>query len=155
MSRIYIFGIGSPFGADRLGWLAIDHLRARFADNPRVVLDALSQPTNIFIYTFEATDQIIFIDAMISCRAPGSVELFTARQLECGAPRVSSHGIDLKTTVDLLIGMGFPADRIRVCGIEMISDDALPDTHGGAVQAACTQVASFADQYVTSICAVK
>ena len=152
MSRVYIFGIGSPFGADRIGWLAIDHLRARFADNPGIFLVALSQPTNIFIYTFEAADRIIFIDAMISGRAPGSVELFTAGRLECGAPCVSSHGIDLKTTVDLLIGMSFPADRISVCGIEMISDDGLTNTHGGAVQAVCTQVTAIVDQHVASIC---
>jgi hydrogenase maturation protease len=155
MSHTYIFGLGSPFGADRLGWLAIDQLRTHFADNPDIVLDALTQPANIFIHTFEATDRIIFIDAMISGRTPGSVELFTARQLERGAPCVSSHGIDLKTTVDLLIGMGFPADRIRVCGIEMSSDDALPGILDDAVQAACTHVVSFVDEQVVSICVAK
>jgi len=155
MSRVYIFGIGSPFGADRIGWLAIDQLRTHFADNPGVILDALSQPTDIFIRTFEATDRIIFIDAMISGRAPSSVDLFTARQLESGAPRVSSHGIDLKTTVDLLIGMDFPADRIRVCGIEMSSDDSLQSMLDDALYAACTRVTAFVDQYAGSICAVK
>jgi hydrogenase maturation protease len=152
MSRIYIFGIGSPFGADRIGWLVIDQLRTHFADNPHIVLDALTQPTNIFTHTFEATDRIIFIDAMISDRAPSSVELFTTRQLEGGAPRLSSHGIDLKTTVDLLIGMGFPADRISVCGIEMVSDDGLPGTLDNTVQAACSRVTTFVDQRMASTC---
>jgi hydrogenase maturation protease len=146
MSRAYVFGIGSPFGADRLGWLAVEQLRTHFADNPNVVLEALPQPMNIFTHTFAATDRIIFIDAMISGRAPGSVELFTARQLERGAPCVSSHGIDLKTTVDLLIGMSFPADRISVCGIEMISEDALASTLDNTIQSICSRVVAFVDQ---------
>ena len=122
MSRTYIFGIGSPFGADRIGWQVIHQLRAHFVDRPDVILETLSQPTNIFIHTFEATDRIIFIDAMISGRAPGSLEPFTARQLESASPRLSSHGIDLKTTVELLIGMGFLPNQIIVMGIEVTPD---------------------------------
>lgn len=118
MNMIYIFGIGSPFGDDNLGWDAIDDLQKEFKSSPNIHLEKLSSPSNIFIYDLDESDFIIFIDAVISGAKPGTIHTYTPNQLPASSKQISSHGLNLKTSVDLLLGLGLSHNQIVVIGIE-------------------------------------
>jgi hydrogenase maturation protease len=158
--RAYVFGLGSPFGEDRLGWLAAEQLGRDLAHHPQVVVDTLNQPNNLFVHPLDPEALLIFVDAMVSGRDPGSVRQFSAAQLETATQRVSSHGMDLKTTLDLLTAMGFPPAQIRVLGVEiagaevLVDAQALPAALSDAVQTVCAHVESLVEDWLSTKVAV-
>jgi hydrogenase maturation protease len=118
MSCHYVFGLGSPYGWDQAGWLAADALGATFAGLPGIRVDALSHPASLFTHPVTPEDQLIFIDCMVGEATPGTVQRFTPQTLPSSKIRLSSHGFDLKSAVDLLIGMGFSAEQIQIFAVE-------------------------------------
>lgn len=118
MSCLYVFGLGSPYGWDQAGWLAADALGASFAGLPGIRVDTLSHPASLFTHPVIPEDRLIFIDCMVGKATPGTVQRFTPQTLPSSPIRLSSHGFDLKSTVDLLIGMDFSAEHIQVFAVE-------------------------------------
>lgn len=118
MTRLYIFGLGSASAWDQAGWRAATALKTTFASRTDIQVDALGTPMNIFSHPVEPTDWLVFIDSMLGKAAPGTVQRFTPKTLPLSRPQLSSHGINLKSAVDLLIGMGFVAERIQIFAIE-------------------------------------
>ena len=124
MNTIYIFGIGSPFRDDAIGWQAIDAMQGKLNSNPHIVWEKLGSPGNIFTHHFDESDFIIFIDAVITDNKPGTINIFTANQLPASVANISSHNLSLKTAVDLLVGLGFLQERIKILGIEIAPSSA-------------------------------
>lgn len=122
MSRLYIFGLGSPYGWDRIGWAVVDQLSDTFASKTDIVVDTLSNPISLFSHPITPDDEILFIDTMIGQAPAGTVQLFGPRTLPPASARLSTHGIDLRTTVALLTGMGSPDEHIHVIAIEAPAD---------------------------------
>lgn len=123
MARLYVFGLGSPYGWDILGWRIAESLQAQLAGHRGIRIDTLAQPADLFIYSFQPTDHLVLIDAVLGGGATGEIhelspEELSARQLSLRAP-VSSHGVDLKTVLDLLVKTGFPSERIGIFGISV------------------------------------
>ena len=124
MNMLYIFGIGSPFGDDSIGWTVIDDLEKSLEPSPNIYLEKLSNPSNIFIHDFDESDFIIFIDAVISGAKPGTIHTYAIKELPDTSKYISTHGLNLKTSVDLLLGLGLSQNQILIIGIE-----ALPLSH--------------------------
>ncbi|WP_082922667.1 hypothetical protein [Halothiobacillus diazotrophicus] len=116
MSRLYVFGLGSPLGWDQIGWLAADRLRARFADDPSIVVDQLNQPTGLFMHPLSPSDTLIFLDIMLGTGAPGSVRVMTPKDLPNRTASPSSHGIDLHATLQLLDAVIGDDPSVRIKG---------------------------------------
>jgi hydrogenase maturation protease len=121
MNTVYLFGIGSPFADDSIGWTAVDELENELAPVKNIVFEKLRAPASIFQHEFVESDFIIFIDAMVADEPKGikagSVRAFSADQLPDSSKQLSSHGLNLKTAVDLLVGLGLSHNQIKVIGI--------------------------------------
>ncbi|MDA8328053.1 MAG: hydrogenase maturation protease [Betaproteobacteria bacterium] len=118
MSCLYIFGLGSPYGWDQAGWLAAGELGTTFAQQPGIRVDTLSHPTSLFVHPVTSGDWLVFIDCMVGKATPGTVQRFTPQTLPSSQSQLSSHGFDLKSTVDLLTEMGFSAEHIQIFAVE-------------------------------------
>ena len=120
-----IIGIGSPFGADRLGWQAIDLLAG--ASLPATELLKLDRPGSELIRYLAGVDEVVIIDAVQSggCR-PGTVLALARSDLACLPALNSSHGFGVAEALALAERLDALPARIRLLGIEAGMDPALP-----------------------------
>lgn len=120
--RIRIIGIGSPFGDDRLGWVAAEMLRAlvplHSAAGPIEIL-VLDRPGSALLSQWQNTDTLILIDAIRSGQTPGSLHCIAADRIGDNSPMTSSHGFGVAAALDLARALGELPDRCQVCGIEI------------------------------------
>jgi hydrogenase maturation protease len=117
---IRIIGVGSPFGADQLGWLAIDHLVA--CSLPNCELMKLDRPGIGLLDHFQNVDQVILIDALLSQEATGRVVLIQADELVDCESLTSSHGFGVAETVAMAAQLGALPARLHLIGI-LVGDD--------------------------------
>ncbi|MBA1444721.1 MAG: hypothetical protein M3H12_18085 [Chromatiales bacterium] len=70
---IRVIGIGSPLGADQLGWLALEALEE--AAIPDLELIRLDRPGSGLLRYFEDVERVLLIDAVVAGSEPGEVKL--------------------------------------------------------------------------------
>lgn len=106
---IRVIGIGSPFGDDRAAWEVIAGLES----HRRHGLDllTLNQPGASLINWFEGVERLILVDTLL---AEGSTAPFLRIEqddLLPGHAALSSHGQQLRETLDLAAALGcLPAE---------------------------------------------
>ena len=103
--KIKIIGIGSPFGADQLGWEVIKHLKNKLNDKYLIennhVLLSLDRPGTSLLEHMEGADKIVLIDALTGTKKPGQVLRLTADDIDNTTPVISSHNMGLRETLML------------------------------------------------------
>lgn len=122
MNATLIAGIGSPHGADRLGWAVIEALCAETLPVP-VNLVACSLPTELTPLLLEAPRAIV-IDALLGSGPAGTIHQLRTADLPQAALRLSSHGVGLVDAVLLASVLGMPADRLCVLALDVVHHDA-------------------------------
>jgi hydrogenase maturation protease len=129
LSPVRILGIGSPFGADRIGWEVAGALaRERWlaALPPGLVSVACADRPGIrLLELLEHPGLVILIDALQGGAAPGTVRCFDGRDLPPTAGFATTHDFGIKAALDLAGALGGIAPEIRVFGIE-IGDGSCP-----------------------------
>ena len=120
---VRVVGVGSPFGADRLGWEAMDalvrmHALAGYPDG-LVALHCLDRPGASLMELLRAPGLLILIDAMRSGRPPGTVRALDAADLEETRYLVSTHGFGIESALRLARALGESVCQVRIFGIEM------------------------------------
>lgn len=112
-----MIGIGSPFGADQLGWLVIDALRA---SSPS--LDASLVQCR---HPGELPDLLagyrraILVDAVLADRPPGTLLRLSRDDLPHVGLGVSSHGLGVPQALALAAVLGALPEQLQVLGIEI------------------------------------
>ena len=119
-----IIGIGSPFGADRLGWQAIDLLAGETL--PATELLKLDRPGSELIRYLGDVDEVVIIDAVQAGRRPGSVLPLKRADLATLPSLDSAHGFGVAEALALAERLDALPARIRLLGIEAGMDPALP-----------------------------
>lgn len=122
MSEILIAGIGSPHGADRLGWAVIDALRQRNLPQP-VRLASCAQPGELSVLLLEAAHAIV-LDAMLGSGPAGRIHRLAIADLPDVAQKVSSHGIGLREAIRLAAALGFEPDRLSLIALDVVEAEA-------------------------------
>jgi hydrogenase maturation protease len=122
MAEALIAGIGSPHGADRLGWAVIERLRSHALPIPAKLVSC-TIPSSLTPMLLDAPRAII-IDAMLGAGPAGAVHALRATDLPSAALRLSSHGAGLVETVQLACALGMPADRLWVLALDVLHPDA-------------------------------
>jgi hydrogenase maturation protease len=128
--RVQVIGIGSPYGADRLGWLAIEQLEAnRFsaAFPPGMVqLQSCPSPAQLPALLQPGT-AVLLIDALQD-RPLGEIQRLSWQDLR-QAPLISgSHGLGLREILPLIEVLYSSPERITLLGIGVGDIQAgLPD----------------------------
>jgi hydrogenase maturation protease len=121
-ARVRIIGIGSPFGDDRLGWVAAERLRdspAVQAAAERIDISVLDGPGNELIAQWKGADTVVVIDAVRSGAMPGTVHCLDAAEIGDDVRLISSHGFGLASALALGRALGELPNRTYVCGIEL------------------------------------
>lgn len=122
MTETLIAGIGSPHGADRLGWVVIDALQHVVLPVP-VKLVACSLPSELTPLLLDAPRAIV-IDALLGDGPAGAIHVLRTEDLPRAALRLSSHGIGLEEAVQLASALGMPEERLWVMVLDVVHPDA-------------------------------
>ena len=135
-SRIQIIGLGSPYGADRLGWLVIEHLEANHfsASFPpgRLQLQSCPSPAHLPALIQPGT-AVLLIDALQD-RPLGEIQRLSWQDLR-QAPLISgSHGLGLREILPLIEVLYSRPEPITLLGIGVGDINAgLPDGFAAGV----------------------
>jgi len=119
-----ILGVGSPFGADRLAWLAIDYLAGLGLDDCELL--KLDRPGSALLANFQGIGHLILMDAVALDAAPGGVSLLDPQQLDRLSPAISSHGFGVAKAIDLAKQLNQLPERLQVVGIHTGADLSNP-----------------------------
>ena len=114
---IRVIGLGSPFGADRLGWDVVERLHGRVP--AAVHLMTLDRPGVALISWMDNVDWLILVDAVVTERSPpGRVLHFAPEQIRHNpAGTLSSHGLNLPQTLRLASTLGSLPRRLDLFGV--------------------------------------
>ncbi len=112
---IRIIGVGSPFGADRLGWEAVDHLQTRTEDGCELI--KLDRPGPGLLRYLEGAQQVVIIDAVVQGCAAGEPVLVSLETLADPAELTSCHGFGVAEALALAQTLGSLPARIDLIGI--------------------------------------
>lgn len=115
MSDTRIIGIGSPFGADRLGWLVIDALRE---NPPEAGLIVCRQPAEL-PSLLAGCRRAILVDALLGDHPPGTLLEFGPDELPATGLAISSHGFGVSEAVRLAATLGALPAELVVLALEV------------------------------------
>ncbi len=120
MKPVTVFGIGSPFGADRLGWEAIDVLD-RVDDWP-VPVDCmkLDRPGLALLERLRECERAVLIDAFLA-RDETGVRVLSMDELAVGSP-LTTHDAGLAETLALGERLGMLPGELVIVGIGMVGE---------------------------------
>lgn len=117
MGKTLVAGIGSPYGADRLGWAVIDALgECGLAE--AVTLRACRTPSELTPLLLTCSRAVV-VDALLGDGPAGAIHWLTMADLPGAALRLSSHGAGLVEAVQLASALGMPEDRLQLLVLEV------------------------------------
>lgn len=115
-----VIGIGSPFGADQLGWRAIDLLKDEDLSDCELI--KLDRPGSDLIRYFEGADELVLIDAVQAGQAPGSLMKLERSELSSVDCQTSSHGFGVAEALLIAEQLELLHDKLILIGIETGQD---------------------------------
>jgi hydrogenase maturation protease len=120
--KILIIGLGSPFGDDRLGWVALEALQASAAlaaaGGGNISFATLDRPGPSLLAQWRGADHVIVVDAVRSGAPPGTRHRL--EPAEVAVPEsVSSHGFGLAAALELARALNELPPRLVVYGMEI------------------------------------
>ena len=134
---ILILGVGSPFGADRLGWQAVAALEQQLATQfPHLTIryEQSDRPGRRLLNLLGQADAAIIIDAMQAGLPAGSVRRFSFDELSAEAGLMSTHGFGVADALALGRALGGLPGEIVIVGIEMGDGELAEDTLAALVE---------------------
>jgi hydrogenase maturation protease len=119
-----ILGVGSPFGDDRVGWLAVDLIRAStwYRSRPAgtVSAEAFDRPGPALLAAMDGASHAVLIDAMQSGAPPGTLRHVELDQLGLSAERsASGHTLGLADALSLAKVLGLLPPRLTLIAVEV------------------------------------
>lgn len=118
---VRVLGVGSPFGDDRLGWVAIETLRQSSwpASLPAgsLEMEACDRPGAALLSAWRNAQHVILLDAVRSGAAPGTLVRLQGRELS-GVATFSTHDFGVAAAVSLARSLGQDTSHIQLLGIE-------------------------------------
>lgn len=119
-----VIGIGSPFGDDAVGFVAIEKLREE-TDllPPNTELFALDRPGSTLIPILEKSRAIVLIDAMQSGQSPGTVQRLQLIDLLAEANHPSTHSLGVAETLAIAKALDVLPKKLLIYGIEVGESD--------------------------------
>ncbi|MEX2495957.1 MAG: hydrogenase maturation protease [Woeseia sp.] len=123
MKKVLIVGIGSPFGADQLGWQVIDELqqRTQIIERPpqQYELVKLDRPGAALVETMRGYEQVILIDAVQSGQSRGTPVVLTADEIIRNNSNLSSHGFGIADSIALASALQQLPDKLILTGLDI------------------------------------
>ncbi|MGE5242551.1 MAG: hydrogenase maturation protease [Bacteroidota bacterium] len=120
--KVLILGIGSPFGDDCLGWVAVEALQrsaALAATAGSIAFAALDRPGAMLLAHWRNADNVLLIDAIRSGAVPGALHCPGSGDIAAAGLPASSHGFGVVAALDLGRALGELPGGVFLYGIEM------------------------------------
>lgn len=115
---VVVIGVGSPFGADQLGWKIIEQLKQQQSlVNDRMQLVSCDRPGTLLLEYFKGVDCAVIIDA-IEGGAPGNLQVIAKTELLTQDSLQSSHQLGVAETVALGDKLNMLPSQLLLFGIE-------------------------------------
>ncbi len=123
LAPLRVIGVGSPFGADRLGWETVQALQQRpmlaSLQPARLSLMQLDRPGAALLDYLSGAEAVIILDAMKTGARPGQLLRLTGDAVGQAPVKLSSHGFGLRETLNLARVLGESPAQTWVMGIEV------------------------------------
>lgn len=116
MSRLLVLGVGSPQGADRLGWLLVERLHG-VVNEDQVRLLASDRPGSALLGLLEGVDGAIIVDAVVGACTPGTVVRRDAAALADDGRAFSSHELGVAQAISLGRSLGQLPSQLWLLGL--------------------------------------
>lgn len=133
MTRILVLGIGSPFGADTIGWQVIDHLeRSAVSDDylrNHVDLRREDRPGLYLLELISGYRQVILVDAVVSGAAAGTIHHLQMQDMLRERAVLSTHLAGVADALSLGAVIDMLPEKLELFGLE-IGEGRLPDISG-------------------------
>jgi len=116
-----IVGLGSPYGDDKIGWVACEQLKMDIGHLSTVDFVTCDRSGLEWLTKMSDAGQVLFVDAMRSGEKPGTVRKIdlSADQWSEYPAKLSSHGINIMDAIDLAQSLGELPETISVWGVEI------------------------------------
>ncbi|WP_372522617.1 hydrogenase maturation protease [Sulfuricaulis sp.] len=121
--RVHIIGVGSPFGDDRLGWVAAESLQRSSVLNSlepgRIAISIMDRPGAMLLALWDEADHVILMDGVRSGAVPGTRHRLTAGDVTDTCIPATSHGFGIAAALQLAQVLENLPNRLLLRGIEM------------------------------------
>lgn len=117
-----VLAVGSPFGCDRVAWLAAERLE-RAGLGPGVRVRCLDRPGPALLEHLRGVEVAVVIDALLGGE-PGDIRRVEPERLLAAGSGCSSHGLGVAETLVLGAALGDLPRRLAVLGIGVGDDPA-------------------------------
>lgn len=147
--RVLIAGLGSDWGDDRLGWVAVRRLHDAL---PQLSSRVLRSPTELLDHLAD----IEFLHVVDACRGagpPGSVHRFNWPSAACSQCTLSgTHDFNLTATLEIAERLGCVPRSVTIWAIEVATSNA-SDDEVSFVRDLTPAVAAALDDLLARLCA--
>lgn len=132
MNATKVIGIGSPFGADQLGWLVIDEIISSFdkyhIQSEIVSFEKADRPGFRLLDMMKDAKTAILVDAIDNKQCAGQIIKLDKSQIKTYDYGLSSHYIGISETLCLGEKLGQLPANIHLIGICVdVTNSTLPD----------------------------
>jgi hydrogenase maturation protease len=114
---ICIIGIGSPTGADSLGWQVIDYLQSRTDDDKAIQLIKLDRPGTHLLEYMKSYSHVVLVDAIESTSAHAGPLHLSSEEISRLSRPLSSHALGLAETLALANTLSGMQARTELFGL--------------------------------------
>ena len=119
MHTVRVIGIGSAYGDDQLGWVAVERLLTELPKYYPVSCLRCESPNQLFWLISEAR-LVILVDAVYTGKSLGMIHRWQDAALaELPKAKLSSHGVVISQIWALANNLQCAPDKSRVYGIEI------------------------------------
>ena len=116
-AALRVIGLGSPHGADQLGWWLAEALRAALAGRGDISVHVCREPTRELLGLLPGAQAVLVLDALARPGEPGRLHELTVDDLAERHAACSSHALDLREQLELAAVLEIlPAD-LRLLGV--------------------------------------
>lgn len=123
MSELHVFGIGSPFGDDRLGWEVIDRLQHERVLTPyiphRLQLIRCDRPGMQLLEMMKPAQAAWIVDAVKSGSAIGTLHVFHNEDIEQVDTRLTTHAFGVAEAIKMGKILNMLPLQVTFYGIEI------------------------------------
>lgn len=118
--RLSILGIGSPFGADRVGWEVVEALAARHPSGlharGELRIGSSDRPGVGLLEQLRECEEVWIVDALAGARA-GRLRWLEVGELDRAGARFSTHGAGVAEALALGVALNEALPMVRLLGI--------------------------------------
>ena len=123
MTALRVFGIGSPFGDDQLGWAVVNLLKQQASllhyIPHRLHIACCDRPGMYLLELMRHAKTVFLIDAVTSGSPIGTLHCFVNTDIEACGNTLSTHGLGIAEAMKMGAALNELPERVILYGVEI------------------------------------